>query len=222
MATLAELRTTILEKLDDGSVQRPTGPQVDAQINSTINFYENNAFWFTQEIASLTTTPDSRILSGVPSDFKMGIEPNTLVIIQGNVRYPLIHLTPLAFDTKDVDAQGRPIWYTYRDGNFELYYIPDIAYDVRLFYRKSYADLVSDTDSNDFTNFTDRLIEYRTLADLLLDYREDEQRASLYFRRAEEEHRQILTETYNRTATGNLSTESIIGNDSNYFYENFY
>ena len=222
MATLSEIRTKILSKLDDGSVQRPTSAEVDAQINSTIDFYENDHFWFLQDIATLTTTPGDRVLGSIPSDFKSVVEPNGLVIIQGNIRYPMEHVTPLAFDTLDVDAQGRPVWYTYREGNFELYYIPDMAYSVRLFYNKTYADLVNDGDSNDFTNFTPRLIEYRTLADLLLDYREDEVRGNMYLSRAAEEHRQIMSETYNRTATGNISTESIVDSDSNYFYENFY
>ena len=222
MATLSELRTTILSKLDDGDIQRPAASEVDAQINSTIDFYENDYFWFTQDIVTLQATEGSRILAGIPSDFKMGIEPNALVIIQGNIRYPLVHVTPLAFDTLDVDAQGRPIWYTYRDGNFELYYIPDQAYDVRLFYRKNYTDLANDADTNDFTNFTPRLIEYRTLADLLLDYREDEARGAQYLGRAAEEYKQIMSETYNRTSTGNLSIESIVDGNRNYFYENYY
>lgn len=222
MATLSELRDRILSKLDDGAVQRPNASEVVAQINSTIDYYENDGFWFTQELVELRCTPNQRILDGVPDDFKMVVEPNGLVILQGNIRYPMEHVTPLAFDTIDVDATGRPVWYTYRDGNFELYYIPDLDYRVRFFYRKRFADLVNDNDENDFTRFADRLIEYRTLADLLLDYREDEVRGAQYIARAEDELAKIQTETYNRTSTGNLSTESIVDGQRNYFYENFY
>ena len=82
--------------------------------------------------------------------------------------------------------------------------------------------MVNDNDTNDFLTYADRLIEYRTLSDLLLDYREDEERAVLYAQRAEEELRQVMAETYNRTSTGNLSTESIVDGQRNYFYENFY
>ena len=222
MKTLAQLRTRITSKLDDGSIVRPDAAQVDAQINSTIDFYENDGFWFTQGLVTLQCQEGQRVLPNIPSDFKMVIEPNALVIIQGNIRYPMEHVTPLAFDTIDVDATGRPVWYTYRNGNFELYYIPDQDYDVRLFYRKLFTDLVNDNDTNDFLTYADRLIEYRTLSDLLLDYREDEERAVLYAQRAEEELRQVMAETYNRTSTGNLSTESIVDGQRNYFCENFY
>ena len=218
MATLAELRTTILGKLDDGSVQRPDSSQVDAQINSTIRFYENNYFWFTQAVAGLSTTIGDRVLSGIPSDFKMAIEPNAMVLIQNTIKYPMIHITSLEFDTLDSNGSGRPMWYTYREGNFELYYIPDQVYDINLFYSKSYDDLTGDGESNDFTNFTTRLIEYRTLADLLLDYREDNERASVYLQRAKEELLKIMNETYNRTATGNLSTENIINRSDSFAY----
>jgi hypothetical protein len=152
----------------------------------------------------------------------MSDDPNTLVLVQNDIKYPLKHISPLAFDSIDADGQGRPTWYTYRDGNFELYYIPDQVYNVRLSYKKFYPDLVSDGDSNDFTNFAPRLIEYRTLADVLLDYREDEVRGAQYIQRAKEERVAILAETYNRTATGNLSTENIIDNDRSLYYYGFY
>ena len=223
MATLEQIRARIESKLDDGAVQRPRSWQVDAQINSTIDFYENDEFWFNQEIATLTTTAtgNDRILASIPADFKSIIEPNGLVVIQGNIRYPLDHITALKFDTLDVSAIGRPVWYTYRDGNFELYYIPNQEYEVRLFYTKKYDDLSAD-GSNDFTNFAPRLLEYRTLADLLLDFREDDPRGTRYLARAEEEFNKIQSETYNRTATGNLSVETIIDGERGYFYENFY
>lgn len=222
MASLSEIRTRILSKLDDGSIQRPTPSEVDAQINSTIDYYENNSFWFNQEIATLSTTIGNPVLANIPTDFKSIIEPNGLVIEDGNVKYPLVHINALEYDTLDVGASGRPWWYTYRNGQFELYYIPSAVYTVYLFYRKSYADLVNDADSNDFTNFADRLIEYRTLADLLLDYREDLERGALYQQRALDEFRQIKMETYDRTATGTLDTENIVDTSRTHFFGNYY
>lgn len=222
MASLSDIRTRIQAKLDDGSLQRPNASEIDAQINSTIEYYENNAFWFTQAQAVLTTTVDDEVLGPVPSDFKMLVEPNPLVIEDGGVLYPLAHITSLDYDTLDVSARGRPCWFTYRNGQIELYFIPSQVYTVYLNYRKRYADLVNDSDENDFTNYADRLIEYRTLADLLYDYREDFERGAIYQGRADEELRQIKMETYNRTATGNLSTENIVDATGAHFFGNYY
>lgn len=222
MATLSELRTLISNKLADGNLIDPTAAQIDAQINSTIEFYETDAFWFSEDIASLTTTAGNPVLGSIPSDFKQEILPNGLVVIEGEVFYPLNKLHPLEYDSIFItNAQGLPRSYTYRDGQFELWYTPDQAYSIRLFYRKTFADLVNDGDSNDFTNNAPRLIEYKTIADLLRDYRSDHERAARYDLRVEVEYNKIKKETYNRTATGYLTTENLVDRYTNY-YLNYY
>ena len=89
MATLAEIRDSILEKLDDGQVVRPNASQVDRQINSTIDYYEDDAFWFTENIATIPTVVGDRALAPLPTDFKSFIEPNGLVLNQSGIIYPL-------------------------------------------------------------------------------------------------------------------------------------
>jgi len=219
MATLGDLRARILSKLDDGSVQGITNALVDAQINSTIDYYETDSFWFGENIVDLTATVGDPILStGFPTDFGQFIEPNSLTLIEGNVRYTLVHITPLQYDTINVDGVGLPRWYTFRNDQIELLYFPDKAYIVKLFYRKTYPDLVADGESNDFTVNADRLIEYRTLADILRDFREDDVRSATYDNYAQRELIQIKKQTYNRTSTGNLVTENIVDRGRRRFY----
>lgn len=211
MATLKQIRDSILTKLDDAdAIQRPTSAQVDTQINSTIDFYENKIFWFSEIVADLTATAGNRVLSGIPTDFKMLIEPNSLVVLLSGIKHLVRHITPLEYDAIDHNSQGLPRWFTFREGNIELMWIPDQNYAFKLFYRKQYVDLVQDGDTNDFTDNAPRLIEYRTLSDLLFDFREDDARGSTYSQRAQEEFRQIQNETYNRTSTGLLLTEDIM------------
>ena len=82
MATLSGLRTLISNKLADGDLIDPTSAQIDAQINSTIEYYETDAFWFNETIATLSTTVGNPVLSGVPADFKQEILPNGLNVIE--------------------------------------------------------------------------------------------------------------------------------------------
>lgn len=223
MATLQELRDLIKGKLDDGDVKRPDSSQIDAQINASIRYYSNKKFWFNSEVVNIPTVIGDKFLTGIPSDYKMNSEPNTLVLVDtSGQKYPLVHIDPLAYDSLDSAGQGRPFWYTYRAGNFELYYIPDQIYTMQLSYIKKYAALVNNNDTNDFTVNAETLIEYKTLEDLLRDYREDAERAAEYARRAKEQLFTILSETYNRTATGNLSTENIIDGGSSSLYYGFY
>ncbi|CAB4214569.1 hypothetical protein UFOVP1454_50 [uncultured Caudovirales phage] len=216
MATLSALRTLIANKLSNGNLIDPTSAQIDAQINSTIEYYESDAFWFSETIASLTTTASTAALNiSSITDFREEIIPNGLTIVNGTVHYPLQKITPLEYESRFIDgALGLPTCYTYRKGQFEFWYTPDQAYTVKLFYRKTYANLSADADYNDFTVYAARLIEYKTLADLLRDYRSDNERAMLYDVRVDAEYNKIKKQTNNRTVTGNLTTENIV--DSNY------
>lgn len=222
MATLSGLRTLIAGKIADGDLIDPTSAQIDAQINSTIEYYETDAFWFSETSAALSTVAGNAVLGSIPSDFKQIIMPNGLTVVEGQVHYPLIKLTPLQYESVFVDnSKGRPWAYTFRKNQFEFWPTPDKIYTVNLFYRKTYADLTTDGSSNDFTNNTARLIEYKTLADLLRDYRSDEERAQGYDIRVEIEYNKIKTQTSNRTVTGILTTENIVDrNSGNYSYYN--
>ena len=220
MATLSELRTRIARKLANDNLVNPTSSEIDTAINLAIEYYETDAFWFSEATANITLVAGDPIVPSIPTDFKQLIEPNALTVIDGQVRYPLIHATPLQYDNVDSEGRGLPYAYTYRNNQFELYFYPDQAYTLQFFYRKSYADLVNDGDSNDFTNFAERLIEYKTMVDLLYDYRENDRRAIIYENRVEREYEKIKRETYNRTATGMLTTENIIGRGRyNYYYQ---
>ncbi len=230
MVTLAQLRTRILDKLSDGSVQYPTAAQVDAQINSSIDFFENKPFWFNQAVETLTATIGDKVLSGIPSNFKQIIEPDGLVLSYSGIKYTLRHVQPIQYDNADVGGTGQPYCYTYRDGQFQLYWYPDQEYTIFLHYQKSYADLTAE-ETNDWLTYADRLIEYKTLADLLRDYRSDEERATSYDGgtpamgmggKVAAELFAVQNESYNRTSTGTLICEDITsgssyGIDGNYF-----
>lgn len=210
MATLQELRDRIFAKLDDGVIQSPTQAQMDEQINLSCEYYDNDKFWFFEAIANLTLTVGDPVVSGLPADFKEFIEPNAVTVIEGQVRYPLEHITPLAYNSINSEGLGLPRWFTYEAGQLKVYYYPSQAYECNVFYRKKSTQLVNDSDSNVLTENAERLIEYKTLEDVLRDYRSDFQRAAVYEQKAKDELRQILRETYNRTATGNVSTENIV------------
>lgn len=219
MATLSQLRTRIAAKLSDGTLLRPDATEIDQAVNAAIDFYENKYFWFQEALAALSTIVDDPILGGIPSDFKFQQHPNSLVLLNNNFRYPLQHVTPIELDQLSNDVStGLPSVYTYRTGQFELYQIPQEIYTVNLYYYKTYADLVADGDSNDFTTKAERLIEYKTLLDLIGDYKPEDERYILYTAKVKEEYDIIENETYNRTSTGRLTTENIAEYSSGNYY----
>jgi len=210
MATLATIRGRVLAKLVDagGSIAEPTAAQVTAEINSVIDFYEPQNLWFNEMTATGTLTVGSDVVP-IPADFNHFLEPNALVVEQSNVRYPLVKVSPLQYDSMYAAGTGLPRFFTYRNQGIQLYFIPDQAYPYRLYYNRSYADLVADGDSNDFTNYAERLIEYRTLAECYLNYRSDVEMGREYERKAQEELNRLVSQTRQRLATGNLETDDI-------------
>lgn len=212
MATLATIRTRVLAKLVDagGSVQEPTSAQVTAEINSVIDFYEPNSFWFNEATATGTLTTGVPTVP-TPTDFNQFLEPNGLVLQQDNVRYPIQKITPLQFDSLYAGGTGLPMYWTYRNQEIQLYFSPNQDYIYYLYYVKNYADLINDGDSNDFTNFAERLIEYRTLAECYTNYRSDPEMGGVFERKAKEEYGRLVQHSAARLATGNLVTENITG-----------
>lgn len=227
MTELSVIRDRIASKLTDGELVRPTSAQITQAINATIDYYENRYFWFQQGFSALTTVDGDPVLSGIPADFKFQQHPNSLVLLKNNYRYPLEHITPIEFDqvTNDI-SESFPRFYTYRTGAFELYPTPDDAYTVNLYYWKSFADLVADTDENDFTIYAERLIEYKSMLDLLEDYLPEDDRIMIYRTKVKDELDTIENETYNRLSTGRLTTENIAEYDNTagdyyYYYRNY-
>ncbi len=210
MATLATIRQRVLAKLVDagGSIAEPSAAQVTAEINSVIDFYEPQNLWFNETTATGTLTAGSASVP-LPADFNHFIEPNALVVEQSNVRYPLTKVTALAYDSMYSAGTGLPRFFVYRNQGIQLYFIPDQAYTYYLYYNKTYPDLVVDGDSNDFTNYAERLIEYRTLAECYLNYRSDVEMAREYERKAGEELNRLVTQSRQRLATGELVTDDI-------------
>ncbi len=222
MVTLSALRTRIASKLSNDSLVSPTATQIDTAINGTIDYYENDYFWFQQGTSELSTVAGTPTLTGLPSDFYYQRHPNSFVLEKDNRFFELIYITPQQYDRMaDTNSSSTPRFYTYRDDVFEIYPFPDAVYTVNLYYYKSYVDLTSN-DSNDFTINAVRLIEDKTLGDLFLDYRGDPESAKSYFSKAKDEYKRIKRQTYNRVARGKIVQESIIDSYPDYRYHPYY
>lgn len=212
MADFGTLKSSITRKLSDGDLVDPTQTEIGTAINSTINFYRKKRFWFNEQIFTTILNVDDPIVPNIPSDFGQIIIPNGLSILDSNIFYPLVKITPLEYDSINVFGQGLPRFYTFRDNQFELYNFPDKAYQIKLYYYKKYVDLTNNTDTNDFTDNADRLVEAKSLADLFRDFREGFERTQIYENLARDEFNNLMDETYERSARGELATENIIDN----------
>lgn len=218
MATFGELKTEIAGKLTDGELQYPTTAQIGQTINSLIKRYDNKHFWFSQDYAVITLNIDDPVVPDIPADFKNEVNPGGLVILYDQLRYPLEKVKPDIYDSMNVEGQGLPSAYTFRNGEYLVYFYPDQEYTLYLNYRKRYDDLVLDADSNDYTNYTERLLVYASLWEIYATYKRDAAQAEYYKTLADKEFAEIMDETYNRTASGKLTPDSPYSTGTFYDY----
>lgn len=218
MATFGELKTEIAAKLTDGDLQYPTTSQIGDTINSIIKRYDNKHFWFSQAQEEITLDIDNPVVPNIPSDFKNEVNPGGLVIVYNQLRYPLAKIKPDIYDSYNIEGRGLPYCYTYRNGEYLVYFYPDQAYTLHLNYRKSYEALVDAGDENDFTIYADRMIVYASLAEIYATYKRDAEMASFYKAEAKNEFTEVMSETYERTASGSLTPDNAYSNGQFYNY----
>ena len=221
MATFGELKTQIAQKLTDGDLQYPSSTQIGQVINNVIDDYENGHFWFLDTYTTITLNIDDPVVPDIPADFKSEKNPGGLVILYNQLRYPLISKKPDIFDSINIEGQGLPYIYTYRNQRFEVYFYPDQEYTLYLNYRKFVPDLSADGDSNDFTIYTPRLIVYASLEEIYATFKRDPDMAEYYGKRKEQEFNLIMSETYERACSGALTADSVYANGTYYNYWGF-
>jgi len=142
----------------------------------------------------------------LPSNFLYEDAENGFVIPYNNITYTVAKIPPHEYDRRNnFTAYGIPFNYTYRNGNYELYFYPNLAYTLNVYYIKDYQYLVNAADTNDWTNYADKLIEYDAIARLLADFRLDEERAARFVARRNEELVALETRSMKQNATGRIT-----------------
>ena len=210
MANFSELKTDISNYLGESYLDT----QVGDAINRAIRFYQRRRFWFNEESTSITLTASDPVVPSLPSDFQYEIPDGGLVIVDNQSYYRLRKVGNAEYDANNTQGIGRPTMYRNRDSQLEVYFYPDQAYTLNLYYVKNYTALSADGDSNDFTNNAEELIKNKALAYLYETYRKDAEKA-VYFRQvAKDELDDLLVESNNRTTTGTLVIEDITLNNN--------
>jgi hypothetical protein len=218
MATFGELKEEIAGKLTDGDLQYPTTSQIGDTINSLIKKYDNKHFWFTQGKEEITLNNGDPVIPDIPEDFKNEVNPGGFVIVYNQLRYPLEKVKPDIYDSMNVEGTGLPYSYTFRNGEYLVYFYPDQDYTMFINYRKRYDDLVADEDENDFTIYTPRLLVYASLEEIYATYKRDPDMGSYYQGKATDEFNAVMSETYERTASGKLTPDNPYSTGQYYDY----
>lgn len=210
MANFGDLITAVSQKLDQNYLSRS---QVGTAINETISRYSDEALWFNEAIFVTNLVVGNNVIPNIPSNLLYFLDDNGLVINYSNCNYPLKGVHPIEYDSDYIsNSNGLPYRYTFKAGQYLCYFNPDQAYQITGYYIKGYPYLVNDSDSNDWTVNCNRLIQARTLADLLLDQRKYPERGLVYVQKAAGELKSIKSQSDRNRTSGYLITSNIIDN----------
>jgi hypothetical protein len=160
MATLATLRSRIADAIN----RTDLNTQIDRAINKAIEYYySKEEFWFQETSASFSTIIDQEsydTTDGIPSDIA-DIELATITITSTNIRRLIKRTFEWIRDTNEGMSGGDPSDYAWYKNKIYFYLIPNTVKTITLYYKKSYAELSGDSDTNDYTSYAQDLIEAR-------------------------------------------------------------
>lgn len=210
MATLADIRTKIAERLQDPSFTSISSASVDSVINEALRYYKYHVFWFNESVYTVVLTQGNPVVPSLPSDFLMELTSGGLTIHYSNLFYPLRKISSDVFDGMNVEAVGIPYVYTYRNKQVEVYFYPNIAYTLTIRYIKDYADLLTGTDTNDFTVYADRMITYNALSRIYAEYKHDPNMEAYYTARAKDEETNLKRRSDSLAGSGSLTLHSYL------------
>jgi len=157
---------TMQTRIADELVRGDLSSQIKSAIQSAIDFYETQRFWF-NETRSTIATVDGTEYYDLPTDF---LEMDTLGITISSRYYQLVAKTHDYLDQINWGAgtwKGFPYFYSLFDNDIRLYPIPDGAYTLTLTYLKQLDALSADTDTNNWMTTAEELIRTRAKVDLL-------------------------------------------------------
>jgi hypothetical protein len=215
MATLEQIRVRVARKSQDASYTSLSASVVDGEINRAIRFYQNQQFWFNEDMTTITLTEGSNVIPNIPADVISELQVNGLTLIDQQVKIDLKKLPTNLFVERDFDQTGRPLFYTFRNNQYLLSPIPQEAYTLQFRWLKLYADLVNDSDTNDFTENAEDLIMLHTLKNIYAEDKEDTERGLYYQGLEDNELKSLQKRNDARLSTGVLTINPIL--TTNYY-----
>lgn len=209
MATFLQLQTAVSKKLLDPSNTAVALSDVKEAINNAVDYWKFRRFWFNTVRDSASLTAQSGTIP-IPTDFLVPFsDDNGFTIEYSNMRYPLKKVGQQQYDGLWLgNGYGLPSVYANLSGSYQCYPLPDRAYTIRRNYLKEYTALSADGDTNDFTTYAPRLIEYWALANAHRDFRQDATMSDAFFNSAQAEYNNLSIMTAKSNATGSLAIHS--------------
>lgn len=211
MATFGQMKTWVSKRLLDPLNTSVSSSDVGELINMAQNYWQKRRFWFNEVVDSTTLTQGDNSVP-LPSDFLAPSIDNAFVIEYSGIRYPLKKVSESQYNAMYLsNGVGQPFWFARQaTSGYKVYPIPDRAYTLLRFYLRSYADFSADSDTNDFSENANLLLQYSAAAYGMRDFLQDQNMYNAFVEQSKSEYQNLLLQTRKDNATGSLAINSMI------------
>lgn len=161
MSTFAQMKTRIADYLKRSDL----ATQIGVEINRAIEFYEKERFFFNETSGTFVTVSGQEsygVADSIPTTIA---EIDVVTLTQSSTN--IFELDKDSFgsirsaNSGGTTATGVPKDYAYYMEKFWLTPIPNAVFTVTVYFKKTYAQLSADGDTNDWTEEAEDLIEAR-------------------------------------------------------------
>lgn len=221
--TFGTLTAKVSRKLIDAGQTAISQSTVQDALNDALHYWKQKPFWFNEGQVYLTMDVNDPYVLGygntnssypnapvLPVDFLYEKPRDGFVIPYSKLNYRFKKVDPALYDDCNIQGIGVPYIYCFRNGNYEFYFYPNIAYTLQVNYIKDVADMVNPTDTNIFTINADRMLYYEALSHLYGEDRQDLSQDNAYAMKADKEWKLLKKRTSNNNASGSLTMTSIL------------
>jgi predicted HTH transcriptional regulator len=174
--TLLDVRNRIQDDIDRTDLTS----QVTDFVNRAIKFYEKENFWFTETSTTFVTVAgtETYTLSAIATNIKNILRVEIQDSSNSTYELELRDINYIRNQNTTTTNNGKPTDYCLYTGSMYLSRVPNAVYTIRVFYRKDYPALVNTTDTNDYLDYAEDLIEMRAEGRLYRRVILDEARAA--------------------------------------------
>lgn len=197
--TFGALKTRLLAE-----IKRPTmTSEASSHLLRAIEYYANRRTWKNEGTNTITTTA-ATATKAVPTGLR---HVDRVAVVVGGYDYELIKITrQVMADRQGADTgPGQPIEFSWEDGNFKFWPIPDTAYTVNVTGLYDDTALADDADSSSWTDIGANLIIARAKYTICRDVTLDTEMMALAQMAERSERSRLFGETNARTSSGKVS-----------------
>lgn len=212
MPNFGEIKGLIARNLNRGDLSNDADAAISEDtisyyIKEAIKYYKSERLYFLEALNTSITLVDGQETSSIPSDFvEELIFRLTGPQARRLCRLNYIELEEYRSQPNQTTVDGIPLYFALYEELFHYWPKPNSNYDTSLSYIKELPELITDSDSNAWTEQASRLIVAKATADIYINRLKSSSRAGDFVSLAKDELNRLISLNNKRNTSHRLRT----------------